>query len=60
VAAEVGVEPDGDACEIRFSDHRDVGGRQVPHRIDVHHAGAVYGQIEWTSIELSPAMKEQP
>jgi hypothetical protein len=59
-AAEVTVDPEGDACEIRLSDYRDLGGRQVPHRMEVHHAGALFGQIEWTSIELTPAAKEQP
>jgi hypothetical protein len=42
------------------SDYRDLGGRQIPHRMAVHHAGEVYGQIEWTKIELTPAAKEQP
>jgi serine protease Do len=60
VAAEVAVDPEGDACEIRFSDYRALGGRQVPHRMEVHHAGVVFGQIEWTNIELSPVAKEQP
>jgi serine protease Do len=59
-AAEVAADPEGDACEIRFSDYRDVGGRQVPHRLEVHHAGKVYGQIEWTKVELSPTAEEQP
>jgi serine protease Do len=59
-AAEVTVDPEGDACEIRFSDYREIGGRQVPHRMEVHHAGGLFAQIEWTSIELSPAAKDQP
>ena len=58
--AEVAVDPEGDPCEIRFSDYRDQSGRQIPHRLEVHHAGAIFAHIEWTTIELPSTAKEQP
>ena len=34
-----------DPCEIYFDDYRDVQGRQLPHRLVVHHGDAVFAQI---------------
>jgi S1-C subfamily serine protease len=49
---EMTTDPDADPCEVRFSDYRDVGGRQVPHRLEVRHGDAVFGQILLSQIEL--------
>jgi S1-C subfamily serine protease len=49
---EMVVDADSDPCEIRFSDYRDVGGRQVPHRLEIHHGDAIFGQILLSQIEL--------
>ena len=49
---EMTADPDADPCEIRFSDWRDVGGRQVPHRLEVRCGDAVFGQILLSQIEL--------
>ena len=36
-AAEVQVDRDKDPCELYFSDFKDVGGRQLPHKIEVRN-----------------------
>jgi serine protease Do len=56
---EMITDPTSDGCELRFSDYRDVGGRQVPHRIDVHYGDVLYGQIEWKQIELASSSEEK-
>ena len=53
--------PTDDGCEVRFSDYRDVDGRQVPARIEVRHGDDLFGQIQWQQIELaSPAEVKKP
>jgi len=49
---EMTADPDADPCEVRFSDYRDVGGRQVPHRLDVRQGDTVFGQVLFSQIEL--------
>jgi S1-C subfamily serine protease len=49
---EMTADPDADPCEIRFSDWRDVGGRQVSHRLEVRCGDAIFGQILLSQIEL--------
>lgn len=49
---EMTADPDADPCEVRFSDYRDVGGRQVPHRLEVRQGDTVFGQILLSQIEL--------
>jgi serine protease Do len=58
-ALEMITDPTSDGCELRFGDYRDVGGRQVPHRIDVHHGDGHFGQIEWKQIELASSSEEK-
>lgn len=41
-AAEITVSRDQDPCELYFSDFKDVGGRQVPHRIEVRNGDKRY------------------
>ncbi|HEX5104124.1 MAG TPA: trypsin-like peptidase domain-containing protein [Pirellulaceae bacterium] len=49
---EMVADPDADPCEIRFGDYRDVGGRQVPHRLEVRHGDAAFGTILLSQIEV--------
>jgi serine protease Do len=58
LSLEMAAESETDPCELRFSDYRDVGGRQVPHAIEIRHGDAVFGQIQWQQIELAPAAAE--
>jgi serine protease Do len=51
--AEMRPTDDLDSCLIRFSDYRDVAGRQVPFRWQIVHGDTVYGEIQWTDIELA-------
>ncbi|HZN34347.1 MAG TPA: trypsin-like peptidase domain-containing protein [Pirellulaceae bacterium] len=52
---EMTADPDADPCEIRFGDYRDVGGRLLPHRLEVRSGDAVFGTIQLQQVELSPA-----
>ena len=49
---EMTADPDADPCEIHFGDYRDVGGRQVPHRLEVRQGDTMFGQILLSQIEL--------
>lgn len=49
---EMTADPDADPCEVRFSDYRDVVGRQVPHRLEVRQGDTVFGQVLFNQIEL--------
>jgi hypothetical protein len=56
---EMITDPTSDGCQLRFADYREVGGRHVPHKIEVHHGDGLYGQIEWKQIELVSSTEEQ-
>jgi hypothetical protein len=51
--AEMTIEDDADPCELRFGDYRDLGGRQVPHQLEVRLGDQVWGVIQWTQIEVA-------
>jgi serine protease Do len=53
-------EDGADPCELRFSDYRDVSGRQVPHTLEVRHGDTTFGRIHWTQIEFAPAGEPKP
>ena len=59
VALECSLEERGDPCEVWLSDYREVGGRQLPHRMEVRHGDAVVGVFVWKTIELTPATAEK-
>ena len=57
MTADAGADP----CEIRFGDYRDLGGRQVPHRLEVRCGDNAFGAIELKQIELATAAEvKQP
>jgi serine protease Do len=56
---EMVADPTADGCELRLSDYRDAGGRQMPHRIDVYHGDTFFGQIQWREIKLASSPEEQ-
>ena len=45
IAAEVLVDRAGDPTELYFSDFRDAGGKQVPHRMEVRHGDKRYAMF---------------
>jgi S1-C subfamily serine protease len=50
---EMTVDEDADPCEVRFSDYRDLSGRQVPHKLEVRQGDREIGTIQWAQIEMS-------
>jgi serine protease Do len=59
VVAEMIADPTEDGCEIRFSDYRDYGGRQIAHRLEIRRGDEPFGQIEWKTIELTSSAEEK-
>jgi serine protease Do len=59
VVLDMFADPAEDGCELRFSDYRDVNGRQVPHRVEVRHGDELFGQIDWKQIELASSSEEK-
>jgi hypothetical protein len=59
-AAEFVADPTDDGCELLFSDYRDLGGRQVAHRLEVRRGDQIFGQIEWKQIELASSSEKRP
>jgi serine protease Do len=57
-AMEMIADSADDGCELRFSDYRDAGGQQIPHRIEVRHGDELFANIEWKIVELGSAAKE--
>jgi S1-C subfamily serine protease len=58
---EMTADEGADSCQVRFGDYRDVGGRQVPHQMEVRYGDALYGTIQLQQVELSPAAEvKQP
>jgi S1-C subfamily serine protease len=49
---EVYLAKDADPCEVFLSDYRDVGGRQLPHRIECRHADKRYAVLTVTRYTL--------
>ncbi len=50
---EMVADPDEDPCEIRFSDYREVDGRQFPHTLEVRRGDFVYGKLTWKDVQLT-------
>lgn len=58
---EMFADPEHDPCEIRFSNYRELDGRQFPHRMEVRHGDSTFAVIEWTKVTLATgAGKETP
>jgi S1-C subfamily serine protease len=56
---EMFADPELDPCEIRFSDYREVEGRQLPHKLEVRHGDSVFALIELKKVTLTGAKKEE-
>ncbi|MCA9227164.1 MAG: trypsin-like peptidase domain-containing protein [Planctomycetales bacterium] len=59
-SVEMYASPDGDPCEIYFSDYREMEGRQWPHRMEVRHGNDVFADVQWKKIEVAPAVPAKP
>jgi hypothetical protein len=57
---EMTADPDADSCTVRFSDYKDVGGRQVPHQIEVCQGDTQVGVIALSQVELAAAAEAKP
>ncbi len=57
---EMTVDSDADPCELRFSDYRDVAGRQVPHAVEVRQGDRVVASIVWTQIDMAATPEAKP
>lgn len=55
---EMFADSELDPCEIRFADYRDLEGRMFPYKLEVRHGDSVYAAIEFKSVKLAPAKKE--
>jgi S1-C subfamily serine protease len=52
---EITVESDKDPCEVYLSDYKDVDGRKMPHRIEVHSGDKPYAVFTVTAWKLEAA-----
>jgi hypothetical protein len=59
-ALEMTVDSDADPCELRFSEYREIGGRQLPHKIEIRQADRIVGVIEWSKIDLGTTGEASP
>jgi hypothetical protein len=53
------LDPTDDPCELRFSDWREIAGRQMPHALELRRGDDSLGRIEWTSMELTAGKAEE-
>ncbi len=52
---EVAIERDEDPCEVYLSDYRDVGGRKLPHKMQVRHGNDAYAEFVNLKYDLKAA-----
>lgn len=52
VAAEVTVDRTGDPCELYFGAFQDVGGRRLPHQMEVRYGDKRYGMFNAKVLQL--------
>jgi serine protease Do len=57
---EMTVDSDADPCELRLSDYRDVGRRQVPFALEVRQGERVVASIVWSQIEMATSSETKP
>jgi S1-C subfamily serine protease len=53
LGAEVTVVKEEDPCELSFSDYQAVGGKALPHRIEVRHGNGRFGVLWIKSYQLA-------
>ena len=52
VAGEVYVDRTADPCELYFADFKDVGGRTLPHRMEVRYGDKRYAMFNIKAQQL--------
>jgi serine protease Do len=55
LGVETYITRDGDPCELYFHDYKDVGGRKLPHRIEVRYGDKRYGVLTVDNYTLGKA-----
>ncbi|HVX63840.1 MAG TPA: trypsin-like peptidase domain-containing protein [Pirellulales bacterium] len=55
LAIEMFLRPDDDPCELYFADYREVDGRDLPGRLEVHYGNNTYGIFKLTEVSFQPA-----
>ena len=55
---EMFADSELDPCEIHFSDYRDEGGRQFPHKLEVRHGESIFADITLQKVNLASAKQE--
>jgi len=51
LAIEMFPDVEVDPCEVYFQDYRDVNGRMLPHRLEIHYGDRLFGVVQcekWT------------
>jgi S1-C subfamily serine protease len=60
LGCECYLERDQDPCELTFSDYKDVGGRQLPHRLEVRYADKEFGAFVISGYQLADKPAPKP
>ena len=47
------LNDDDDPCELLWSDYREVEGRRLPHRLEVHYGDQIYGVYQFKQVQLT-------
>jgi S1-C subfamily serine protease len=56
---EVVADATDDGCLLLLSDYQDVGGRLMPHTIEIRRGDELFGQIRWQHVELLSSPEEK-
>jgi hypothetical protein len=58
LAAEMYPDTEVDPCEVFFRDYREIGGRQVPHTLDIRCGDDSFGSLHIDLFRAAPAENE--
>jgi S1-C subfamily serine protease len=59
IALDMIADPTDDGCELRFDDYRDIGGRLLPHRLEIRRGDDLFAQIQWQQLDLASSPQEK-